>query len=185
MPGKQIRVKIVKQVLAVLLLLVFLFNIMGYYFVFKVNQSLIHGDIRAMINSGFHREQFILVRVENPETNPGYKRLDIDEFVYCGKLYDIVNTSKSGNVLSFWCVNDKEEELLVGSFEKVLAFASIFGTHDKSKQILALLQGIISIALVKTVDEIIKPDLNKINFPKYFSHFFSHALDLGSPPPKY
>jgi len=143
------RVKTMKKSFSILLLGIFLFNTMGYYFVFKVNQSMIRSEIRGMINSGFHKEMCILIKIDRPDSNPNFKKTDLHEFSYCGRLYDIVSESVKGNMIWYYCINDKQEERLIAGFEKIQNLNLVPGSSGKAKQTQALLYHLIKIALIK------------------------------------
>jgi hypothetical protein len=125
-------VKTMKKILSIILLAVFLFNTMGVYVVFKVNQSMIRSDTRAMINSGFHKELYLLVRIDNPGSDPNFKKLDHNEFSYQGQLYDIVSESVKGSTIWYYCIHDKHEERLIDGFEKIQSFPSSPGSPRRT-----------------------------------------------------
>lgn len=179
-----VRVTTIKKTFSVLLLTIFLFNTMGYYFLFEVNRSIIRCDIRAMINSGFHKGMFILIKIDCPRSNPDFKKLDHDEFSYCGRFYDIVSESSKGNTTSYYCINDQQEERLIGAFEKFQSFASCFGFPDKTKHTLALLHNFIVLAMINDPIDAIKSNPTDYTFGKYSSDPFNIVQSPVSPPPE-
>lgn len=184
MQDNPVRVTTIKKIFSVLLFAIFLFNTMGYYFVFKVNQSMIRSDIRAMIYSEFHKEMFILIRIDSPDSNPNFKKLDHDEFSYCGKLYDIVSESVKGNTTWYYCINDQQEERLITGFEKIQSFTYAFGSPDKIKHTLALLHNLITFALVNDPTDTIKSKPVDFIFCKYSNHPVNRVQSPVPPPPE-
>ena len=178
------RVKTMKKSFSILLLGIFLFNTMGYYFVFKVNQSILRFEIRGMINSGFHKEMCILVKIDRPESNPDFKKLDHNEFSYCGRLYDIVSESVKGNTTWYYCINDKQEERLIAGFEKIQNLNLGPGSSGKAKQTQALLYHLITIALLKEPIVFTYPQPLEVVFGYNQRHPFTPFLIPFSPPPE-
>jgi hypothetical protein len=173
-----------KKSFSVLLLGIFLFNTMGYYFVFKVNQSIIQFQIRGIINSGFHNEMCILVKIDRPESNPNFKKTDLHEFSYCGRLYDIVSESVKGNTTWYYCINDKLEERLIAGFEKIQNLNLGLGSSDKTKQTQALLYHLITIALLKESIVFNYPQPLEVVFGYTQQHLLTPFHIPVSPPPE-
>lgn len=157
---------------------------MGYFIVFKVNQSLIRSDIRAMINSGFQKEMLIVIKIDNPGSDPNFKKLDHNEFSYCGRLYDIAGESVKGKTVWYYCINDKHEEQLIAGFEKIQSYSSPFGSHQNSKYMLALRHNLVTLALLIEPSDSSKPDLSDINFCQYSYPIVNTGNCPVSPPPE-
>jgi hypothetical protein len=173
-----------KKCSSILVLGFFLFNTMGYYFVYKVNQSIIQSEIRNIIRSGIHEEMYILVKVEHPADNPDFRLLDHNEFSYCGKLYDIASETVKENVTWYYCINDKQEERLIAGFEKIQDLNPVSGPSDKTKHTMALLYHLVTIALVKEPVVFSYPQPLKVIFG-YTPHHPSTSFQIPlSPPPE-
>jgi len=165
--------------------MVFLINTIGYYFVYRVNQSVIRYETRAMIHSGFHKELFIIISIRNPETNRNFKKLDRDEFSYYGKLYDVVSESVHGNIISYYCLNDRQEDRLLAGFERIKTFASTPGSREGSKQLLSFCPHFLLQALVNGHQDLLKPGQCIIRYPRYFTNPFKTVLNTVPHPPKF
>jgi hypothetical protein len=173
-----------KKSFSFLLVIIFLFNTMGYWFVFKVNQSVIQSVMRGIINSGFHKEMYVLIKIDHPESNPDFKMLDHDEFTYCGRLYDIVSESSHGTTTWYYCINDKKEQRLIAGFEKIQTYTSDRGYPGKIKHTLALLHNLIILALVNHSLDLVKPDPSEITLCQYSDHTITTIQIPLSPPPE-
>jgi|WetSurMetagenome_2_1015567.scaffolds.fasta_scaffold26078_3 hypothetical protein len=106
-----------KKLFAYILLLLFLFNSMGYYVVYEFNKMLVKRETRAIIRS--NSGKLIVIRVEDAEHHPGFARIDKDEFIYENRMYDVVSEKKEGDVTIFTCIHDNKEERLVSGLKKV------------------------------------------------------------------
>jgi hypothetical protein len=134
-------------VFAGLVAFLFLFNIMGYYFVFDFNRHVVRDEMKQLIKAGYFEDSFIVLKIENPYFNPDFKKVNNGEFRYKDKLYDIVSETKTGNCIIFKCINDKKEEKLLAGFHRVLELALCQNNPSKAKHATALLYHIIKLAL--------------------------------------
>jgi hypothetical protein len=173
-----------KKSLSILVLGIFLFNTMGYYFVFKVNQSIIQAEIRGMIRSGVHHTSYTLVKVDHPEANPKFKMLDHNEFTYCGQLYDIVCQTVKGNTTWFYCLNDRQEEKLISGFERIQKLDPSLGSSGKTKQAQAIIYHMITLALVRGPVVLEYPDPLNVTFGFIKIQPVSPLQIPFSPPPE-
>jgi len=108
---------------------------MGYYFLFEVNKMLVKKEMKAMIKQN-HRKVTI-IKIPDAETNPDLFRVEKQEIVFKGNLYDIVKEMKKGRITTFYCIFDFKEQNLIAGFKKVC--------HNKFSQ--TLLDHLIKIAL--------------------------------------
>jgi hypothetical protein len=138
-----------KRVFAVLVTLLFLFNMMGYYFVFSYNQYLVRNEMKHLIKAGYFEDSYIVLKIVNPFLNPDFKRVDKGEFLYKNKLYDIVSESRTGNLTTFRCINDKNEEKLLTGFHHYFELACTQNNPVKARYAVALLYHVIKLALVE------------------------------------
>jgi hypothetical protein len=106
-----------KKLFAYILLLIFLFNSMGYYVVYEFNKMLVKREVRAIIRN--NPGKFIVIRVEDAAHHPDFTWLEKDEFVFENRMYDVVSEKRQGNVSVFTCIHDNKEERLVSGLKKV------------------------------------------------------------------
>lgn len=173
-----------KRIASIVFLLSFLFDSMGYFFVFKVNQSIIRSNNRGLINSGYYKEQVILIKIK-PGTDHEFKKLDHDEISYKGRLYDVVSESARGSVIWYYCVIDSQEESLIAGFEKMQSFPFAFGTTSNSKQLLTSLHRIVTPALICESKDSIKPGPVKAEFHQFVPRFYNIIPSPLPPPPEF
>ena len=174
-----------KRVFAALITLLFLFNLMGYYFVFNYNQYLVRSEMKSFIKAGYFEDSYIVLKITNPSLNPDFKRVDKGEFRYKDKLYDIISETKTGNFTTFRCINDKNEERLLAGFHHYFELASSQSNPVKAKHAQALLYHVIKLALPETRWN--QPLLvsKKIHFIKPIHLLSSVFYPPASPPPKF
>jgi hypothetical protein len=173
-----------KKVSAVLIALLFLFNIMGYYFVFSYNQNLVRIEMKRCIKAGYFADSYIVLKISNPSINPDFKRIDKGEFRYKDKLYDIVSETKTGNITTFRCINDKNEEKLLAGFHHTFELASSQNNPAKARHAQAMLYHVIKLALPENhlkTPSIVPTEISFINPIHLLSSVF---YSPASPPPK-
>lgn len=101
-----------KRILPLFLLGIFLFNYMGYYFVFEVQQEEIKSTVAIEIAEGrtfsdLSTFTFSARQKNDYELMDGGKEIRIN-----GHYYDIIQTTKTGETITFHCYNDEDETLL-------------------------------------------------------------------------
>jgi len=174
-----------KRVLAVLIILIFLFNIMGYYFVFSYNQYLVRNEMKCFFKAGYFENSFIVLKILNPVLNPDFKRVDKKEFRYKDNLYDIVSENKTGNFTTFLCINDKNEEKLLAGFHHYFELASCQNNPVKARHAQAMLYHVIKLALPENrwnEHPLVPTEITFINLIQPPSSIFHPPI---SPPPKF
>ncbi len=92
---------------------------MGNYLVYQINKFWLREEMRASIRSGNTSDRSLVIRIFRPETHPDLQRIDRQEFIYKGHLYDVVRETRKGDITTFQCIPDHKEELLVAGFKRV------------------------------------------------------------------
>jgi hypothetical protein len=174
-----------KRVFAALILVLFMFNIMGYYFVFSYNQYLVRGEMKRFIKAGYFKDSYIVLRIADPFSNPDFRRINKGEFRFRNKLYDIVSEKKEGNITIFHCINDKNEEKLLSGFHRYLEIASVQNNPVKARHAEAMLYHLIKLALTENL--VVQPPQPsvQISFINPIHPLSSIFHPPSSPPPKF
>jgi len=107
-----------KKTISILLLLLFLYNVAGYYFVFKILQMDIRSDAKEQIEKSLKKDQLEEIVIFPGKTDKEIKWIrDGKEFSYKNKMYDIVKTEKKQDKIIFYCLNDEKEEMLFANLD--------------------------------------------------------------------
>lgn len=103
-------------------LFIFLYNFVGYYFIFKIEQYQIKEFIKAEIKSNIPEEELIPLSFD--PLSAEFKKivwLDDYEFSYKEHMFDIVKQSTDSNgVLHYLCIKDLQEEQLFAHLEEYI-----------------------------------------------------------------
>lgn len=107
-----------KKALSVILPLIFLFNLGGYYLWFSIKQYLIQQEVKQEIRKGLDDNALSLVVIDSDKISGLHWIKPGKEFIHAGKMYDVVKTRISGSKSYFYCINDVREKQLIGSFQQ-------------------------------------------------------------------
>jgi hypothetical protein len=171
-----------KKLAAIVVLIIFMVNAMGYLIVFRYNQYLIRQEMVARIRCGAFPDKIVLLKFLHPEREKQFIRLEQTEFTYIGKLYDVVAEGKSGDTTLFYCLHDKKEEDLLADYTLYLRRNG--DSSQKDNSILALLYNLVTQALIQNPS--IPPQGQGIAFQFPFSKILITPVYLvhAAPPPK-
>lgn len=175
----------IRKILSVLFAGLILFNLCGYFFVFKCDQIYLKSEMKRIIKSGsFHgfNEEVIIV---NPSSDPDFKILDKDEILYHGKMYDVISSGTSGNSVIYRCINDTQEEQLISHYDKYSTCVAGMNLPERSKTSQAMLYHIIKQALVNKYS-LQQPSIySVILFAEPYSKVHSLTILPSYPPPRF
>ena len=107
-----------KRYLSAALLLIFLFNVGGYFFYFKFLQYKLQKEIKQEIRSGLKEDELLLIIVPINEKNQITWVKKNKEFLYQGEMYDIIKTKNQNQKTYYYCINDLREKNLIANFNK-------------------------------------------------------------------
>ncbi|CAN5239674.1 hypothetical protein BH09BAC1_BH09BAC1_03590 [soil metagenome] len=109
------------KMLCILLLLVLLFNTLGFYPVFKMHQYRVRREIKHQIKQGIPKEDLHPFALHISDV----KALDWEggerkEFRHEGLMYDVVHEEIKGDSIYLLCVNDTEEDILFAQLDELV-----------------------------------------------------------------
>jgi len=139
----------IKRLLASGLILLFLFNIFGYYFIYQYNRFLIRLEVKARIRSGTMNEQAEILVLSNPLPSHDFRWINRKEFRYRGRLYDVISIKRNGDSTLIHCINDKNEESLIARYSTFLGTRSWDDLAGRAKNARIMLDHLIKHALLK------------------------------------
>ncbi len=130
-----IQFEVLKKIFPLTFLIIFLFNVAGYFILFKVEHFQIKHEIRSKIEKGIFTE-FLTVITINKSERSSIEWLESDqEFRYKNNLYDVVRFTKTENTISYYCINDSEEESLFSDLtEHVNTHVATNNSQKRSKK---------------------------------------------------
>ena len=107
-----------KKIVSSILLLSLFLNIVGYHFIFQIQQHNIKEDMEEYLS----KSENILNATELKLPLNDISKLkwqDEKEFTYNGELYDVIQQKKVNGELIIQCIKDKKETHLVNDYTKI------------------------------------------------------------------
>lgn len=105
-----------KKFIVYFTLLAFLVNSAGYHIMFEIGKSYLENEMRHAIRQ--KKVKIDILRIAVSKSQGSFRRLDKSEFLYNGKLYDIVQEIKKGDTTIFYCAGDEKEDGLITGLKK-------------------------------------------------------------------
>jgi len=139
------------------MILLFLFNIMGCYFVFSYSRYLVRSEMRRCIRAGYFERSATILKIKNPSHCKEFERIGRDEFRYRNNLYDIVSEFRSGDTTIFICINDKKEEQLLAGFHRFIESTAFQNNPAKARHAAAMNHHLVRIALIAETNKTESP----------------------------
>lgn len=176
--------KDIKKTFSILLLTAFLFNLFGYFPLFKMAQHKIQKQIKTLLKKGVPKNELYVISVALNKVNELDWKKEGKEFRHKGAMYDIVKQETKGGFVFYYCVNDKQETQLFAHLEELVNQQI---NNDKSpagktaKNILKLLSSFNYISSNKITFE----QENSENAKRFsYSYFCSLVfIEVSTPPP--
>ena len=162
-----------KKTLSYLLLLLFLFNSLGYYFVFELYKFNVKKEMQKRTNIG--SVALTILKISDIKADSEFQRVEKKEIRYKGSLYDVIKEVQSGRATIFYCIHDKKEEILLATMNSV----------NKSKFLLSLWQHLITIAIPPFDNSSTDTFAVNVLFPLISVPLPSVLLRTWSPPPEF
>ena len=107
-----------KRIISILLLLIFIYNIIGYYTAFKIVRYQIRGEVKRMIKNSVPEEDLVAIHVRNSDKCSLYWTKPGKEFRYKGEMYDVVRQEAEGSSVTYYCIHDFKESKLFADLNK-------------------------------------------------------------------
>lgn len=161
-----------KKSLAFLILLVLLFNSIGYYLLFELKKYVIKKEMQSAIRHP--SSKMVVLKIDHLEKDHEFQRIDKKEFRYKGAMYDIVREITTGHTTVFVCILDAKETGLFAGLKR----------ETKNRDHPALWDHQVMIFLSIPAIELNITGFSELMFPKLELSFNSPTLGTWSPPPE-
>lgn len=158
--------------MAYILLFFFLFNSVGYYFIFELYKYHVKKELQTVAAKG--SADLTILMITDPDHDREFQRIEKKEIRFKGFLYDVIKEVQSGRTTLFYCIHDRKEENLLATMNTV----------NNSKFLLSLWQHLIKIAVPPVSVALMDQSPVKILFPHISFKLSSVLLGTWSPPPE-
>ena len=164
--------------------MIILVQVIGYYLAFRLRQVELKKEVHAYLKShtnDAHLTYFEVQLQNGAFTDERFAWENENEFEFAGKMYDVIDSTTTGNRMVMHCVEDKKETELLKAFA---ALQNSETQHGKSRTA-SLLQLITTVYLPIQITCIPPaPIVIKYNFNSYISSIVERAADILTPPPQ-
>jgi hypothetical protein len=166
-----------RKYITFIFIIIFVFNISGYYLLFHILQDNIKNEIEIKKREGVKEKYLSLIII------PISKASDISwietnkEFKYKGNMYDVVKKSIVKDKIYLYCINDTKEKQLIENYNKNHPSKT---EKEKRERINISYQFLIPQVLI--IHERIS---KKLKFTQDDFKYKSCFLLIPSPPPKF
>ena len=178
-----------KKALAILMLLVFCFNVGGYYIVFWVLQHQYNIKIASIIDSGSYEEEEtieIKIPISLPYSSPrDFERIS-GKLEYNGEFYELIKQKLESDTLYVICLKNHDEKRLVSTMNDYVKLSNdLPGAEQKAYNFLGKLLKEYKTESRTTFVEASSWRLSSRIFTTfYLADFRPFSEDIPSPPPK-
>jgi hypothetical protein len=172
-----------KKTISILLCLALLTNSVGFLIIFKFLQSQAQSDIKAMLQCEIPMEKLELIAISNHNQYKQNWKKENNEFLYEGRMYDVVKMKISKDTTYYYCINDtREEDLFANQAELIKQNVNDSIAHNKTAQ--KLFQQLVQDYFFSKSELNLFAGISRLNPANLRNNYSSFILDIPSPPPK-
>jgi hypothetical protein len=142
-----------KRLIALLLLASLLINTVGYFYLFEYQRYRLQLEMEAALDGG--KVRLTILEIPKPEVNKHFKRIHNREFLFHGKMFDVLYEKHKKASTVFYCVQDHKEDILIAGMKKAIQKRIADQLKDQLIKI-ALLQNVKSLKN-RCISKIIPP----------------------------
>lgn len=176
-----------KRTLSIIFLLVFIYNIAGFFVVFKIEQYAAKDEMKAYISQNPANAELEKIVISNEVMDSrasGFRMFDDNkEFTFNGKLYDIIKSTSDGKFTTFYCLNDKNEERIISNLYEHVQRNTDQNIPSRDNA-MKLIKNIIKEALPNEYSSLCNVPFKEIHFTTVFTDLPQNYIPVASPPPK-
>jgi hypothetical protein len=130
-----LKIEFLKKVLAYLFVTIFLFNSVGYFIAFKIEQCEIKTEVLSALNSGINLDGLAVLTISKTNLSKIEWLESGREMCYNGELYDIFKSSETETSVTYYCMDDSKETTLFSDLiEHVNTHVLSNTSHNNSKK---------------------------------------------------
>lgn len=174
-----------RKIVSLFLLIIFVFNTMGYFIAFKTMQYEIKEEIAEKIQQGIAPSKLTAISFQKSNLQAIEWFDDGKEIKYNNEFYDVVNSDETNNSITFYCINDDEENELYTTLEDQInknVSANTTNKNDTSKKIT---DNVVKLFFLDEKEFLIAEILTASKFLPINLIYQHPQLETNSPPPEF
>ena len=173
-----------KKAASIFLLGIFLFNTVGYYVFFKVAQHQIKSEIKKEIKLNLNQSELTTIKFSPTEIKNIHWLEKGKEFIYNNQMFDIVKRTSNGEIVTLYCINDKQEKKLFENLEEQMLKQIEQNKNSKNNSSKKGGDQQIKTYFFETISFSIIPKISIIKFKPYNEQYTSIVTAITTPPPQ-
>lgn len=177
--------KLTHKIAALFLLSIFLFNTMGYFIAFKALQFQVKSSIIADIKKGIATEAQTIITVDKANAAKINWTENGQEMIYNGNRYDVISSNQTPNSITYFCINDKQEENLFSSFDEHISTHVIAAKSSATGKTKNLADDVVKIFFINYSLFSFADEITTRHFLPVTNDFTSEILKTKTPPPQF
>lgn len=167
------------------LLSIFIFNTVGYYIVFKVNQFEVRKEIKSRIKLSLPLEELTAIHIEKNKIENILWVKKNKEFYYNKILYDIVKTDETNTSTTFYCISDEKEQALFTNLDEHINLYISSTDNKNNSTSKKLKEHVVKIYFIHSFVFCFNESAILHKFAALKMNFTSESPEINSPPPKF
>ena len=170
-----------KREIALILVLIFTYNIIGYYLLVMVQKHQVRSEMVQRLKQDIPSSELASIKMTSKNKNDFYW-YDANEFKYKGVMYDVVRTEKvNSKTTVFHCLTDHLEMKLLAQLE---AQKSKNSNQDKNSPLKEVLKVFFKVETLNG-QRFVSTESRRLITIININFYNSLTLDVSSPPPNY
>ena len=126
---------ILRKAFSLVLLALFLFNVVGYFITFKLVQYQVKKEVKIAMKQRISISELTAIQINKRDLSQLVWKEKNKEFYYKGELYDIVKTEEQTESVTYYCINDEQEEKLFANLDDhIKTYVVLNKTNEKNSQ---------------------------------------------------
>ncbi len=176
---------ITKKIAAYFLLAIFLFNTMGYFIAFQAMQYQIKSSIISAINNGIKTDSETIITINKSDVSKINWEESGKEMVYNNKRYDIVKSTENNNSITYYCINDTQEETLYSNLDEHINMHIATNKPTTSHSSKNLVNDVVKIFFTNQYQFSFTTQATSVCYFPFRVNYTSEHILTNSPPPQF
>ena len=156
---------------------------MGYFIAFKVTQFQMKSTIVSQIKLGISNDAQTIITINKNELSKIDWQENDKEMVYNNKRYDVIKSKEDKTTITYYCINDKQEETLFADLNDHINSHVISTKPVKSHSSKTLENDVVKIFFNHQQLINLIPNESGISFLSIKEDIVSEYIKTNSPPP--
>jgi hypothetical protein len=159
---------------------------MGYFIAFKAVQYEIKSTIVSEINLGIKTNAETIITINKTDLSKIDWQEEGKEMVYNGKRFDVVKSKADQTTVTFYCINDTQEETLFANLDKHVTSHVAYNKPLTNQSAKNIVNDIVKIFFTSQQEfTFTTPATVTVVFSPFRVNYTSELTKTNTPPPQF